>query len=303
VRTKRYILICVLCVLLGAPLWAQSSLSLGVRGGGQMWLPKAADESTTLKSTIGGGALLDIRYAYYGRVSNTFSMGLNIGLDAGYGVAGVKGTNSASFTNTDYLGNQMDYTTSASFTQQEAFLRTDFSLMLAMRAGGFVANIGPRLMMPFVVSPKLTINEANIEATYPQYNVTVSNELITGVLPTPYTTAVTNPLAPLTLLLGLEIGYEFQLSKNAIGLQAYADVGIWNYQKAGEQDLSPMISVNPIAEAAPAEVVVNTNGAAVAQCRMIDFGLRIYYAFSLGSSRPDTNPSRDSKDHRNRYLY
>jgi hypothetical protein len=291
------------------PLMAQSSLAIGLRGGGQMWLPTAADESTAVKGTFGGAGLLDLRYAYYATVAPDFQMGLNVGVDAGYGVAGLKGTNSGTFTNTDYLGNTMEYTTSVSFVQTESFVRAGASLMLAMRAKGIVVNIGPRVMMPFAVSPKLTVSEANIEAYYPAFNVTVTNELITGVLETPSQLPITNYQLPISLLMGAEIGYEFPLGKNALGIQAFADVAVWSPKSQITNDKSqisnlkyPMLTVSPITGSAPAEVSVQGVNERVSSRRMIVFGLRVYYAFTVDKKATDTTrPARDTRDHHNRY--
>lgn len=301
VKVKRYI-VCLLLAVGCVPAMGQSALSVGVRGGGQMWLPKAADESTVVKSTFGGAGMLDVRYAYYDRVAPMFQMGLTVGAAAGYGGAGFQGTNTANFTNTDYLGNKMEYSTTAAFRQSETFLRTDFSLMLAIRAGGFVANIGPRVMLPFMASPTLTINEANIQAYYPKYNVTIENELITGMIETPYHTKISNQKIPMSLLVGAEVGYEFPIGDHALGVQAYADFGLWSGKESVNDSGSRLIEVKPIAESGPAEVKVNPEGL-VASRRMVDFGVRVYISFNVGGEpMPDEQPARDTREHHNRYL-
>ena len=311
-RVKSNILVFILCSFSAAvftPALAQSQLAVGMRGDGQLWLPKTTDAATEVQGTIGGGGLLDISYAYYGSVSPSFELGATAGIGIGYGVAGIKGKNSAAFTNVDYLGNTMKYTTSATFTQSESFVRMDVSLMLAMRAGGFVANIGPRLMVPFAAKSNLTIDEATIAANYPKYNVTVTNELITGKLETPYQAPLTSHRSSLTLLMGLEVGYEFPVGNNAIGIQAFADIGLWsNHQsprlsRSTEITNHKLITVSPItASGTPAVVTVGDPNALVSSKRFVDFGLRVYYAFSFDKSRDKNGHATDTKEHHNRYL-
>ena len=305
-KQRFFIIICtlyaVLCTPVFAPLQAQSQLAIGVRGGGQLWLPKTTDGATEVHGTMGGDGLLDIRYAYLGRVGQSFELGATAGIGLGYGGAGIHGKSSAAFTNIDYLGNTMNYTTSATFRQKESFARMDVSLMLAMRAGGFVLNIGPRLMVPFAAQSKLTIDEATIAAYYPQYKVTVTNEIITGVLETPYQTPITNHQSPITLLLGLEAGYEFPVGNNALGIQAFADLGLWTSRSPITDNPSPLISVSPITDiGTPAEVTVGSPDALVSSRRLVDFGLRVYYAFSFGRSQDKHGHATDTKLHHNRY--
>lgn len=304
-RVKSNILVFILCSFSAAvftPALAQSQLAVGVRGDGQLWLPKTTDAGTEVKGSMGGGGLLDISYAYYGRVGRSFELGASAGIGIGYGVAGIKGKNSAAFTNVDYLGNTMNYTTSATFKLSESFVRMDVSLMLAMRAGGFVANIGPRLMVPFAAKSNLTIDEATIAANYPKYNVTVTNELITGKLETPYQAPLTSHLSSLTLLMGLEVGYEFPVGNNAIGIQAFADIGLWSNHQSQITN-HKLITVSPItASGTPAVVTVGDPNALVSSKRFVDFGLRVYYAFSFDKSRDKNGHATDTKEHHNRYL-
>ena len=294
---------CTLYLLLCTPLQAQSQLSIGVYGGGQLWLPKTTDAETEVQGNIGGGGLLDIRYAYYGKVGQAFELGATAGVGIGYSVTGIHGKNSAVFTNVDYMGNTMNYTTSATFKQTESFVRMDVSLMLAMRAGGFVANIGPRLMVPFVVLSNLTIDEATIAAHYPQYNVTVTNKLVTGALQTPYLSPLTSHLSSLTLLMGLEVGYEFPVGNNVLGVQAFADLGLWSSRSPITDNPAPLLSVSPIKEAeTPAVVTIGNPDALVSSKRFVDFGLRVYYSFTFGQSRSKHGHASDTNQHHNRYL-
>ena len=311
---KRNIVILVLCSLFFIQGQAQTSvLSIGVRGGGQMFLPTAAVGATgEVKPSIGGTGSLDLRYTLYGCVTDRFGIGFTLGAGFGYGATGIKGTNTDRYSNMDYLGNTMDYTIDASFSQKDRFAKADFSLMMALCLGNVIVNIGPRLMLPFAPSSTLSINEASIDAYYPQYDVHVKDKMITGLLETPYQQPTTSSLPKYNVLLALEFGYEWYVSYNSsIGVQLFADVAVWSpLQQSSISNLqSPMISVSRITNAADPvpSVTVNSPDMFVSGKRYIDFGIRAYYAFTFDNDnyghyrRP--RHARDTRYHYNRYRW
>lgn len=313
-KIRRNILIlCTLYSVLCTPLAAQTSaFSIGVRGGGQTWLTTAVPGANgEIKPGMGGTGILDLRYSFYGCFTDRIGMGFTVGGGIGYGSSGLKGTMTDRFTNTDYLGNQIDYTTSASFVQQEQWAKGEVSLMLAFCFGPVIVNIGPRLMMPFAVKSSLTLDDAVIDAYYPRYNVHIVNEQITGVLATPYTQATTANLPQYNILMGAEVGYEWYFTySSCLGIQLFADVAVWNSSATNPLSLNPLIQVHPITDAenpVPA-VTVNSPEPLVASRRHLDFGVRLYYAFSTTSStqrayRKQYRRARDTRKHHNRYYW
>ena len=231
-KGNRYIVFLGLCAgCIGA--WAQTSmLSIGVRGGGQAFLPTAAVGATgEVKPGIGGTGALDIRYTYYGSVASPVELGVAVGAGFGYGTTGIKGTNMDSYTNIDYLGNKMDYSIDATYSLKDQFAKVDVSLLLAMRFGGVTLNVGPRFMLPFAATGTVTISEASIDAYYPAYNVHVTDQLITGKLETPYQQTTTSSLPQYAALMALEIGYEWALNTNhSLGVQVFAEAAVWSKQ-------------------------------------------------------------------------
>ena len=304
-KTKRYILVLCLLAFVVSPIKAQSSvLSVGVRGGGQMMLPTAAAGTTAeLKPGIGAAGTFDLRYTFYGHVTERIGIGSGLGVGAGYGTTSIKGTNTDAYSNTDYLGNQLDYTVNTSFSQSDRFVKAEASLLLAFRFGGVTLNVGPRLMMPFASSSSLTVKEAHIDAYYPLYNVHVPDELITGYLETPTTQTVTASLPKYNVLMALELGYEWRIQdKHCLGVQLFADVAVWSQQSSGVNNPSPLIVVGPITDAANPVPAVSVNAdAAACNKRYIDFGVRAYYAFDFGSRR--NRRASGGHDHRNRFLW
>ena len=192
VNAKRIILLCTLYSVLCTPLSAHTSMvSIGVRGGGQTFLSSTTDPSSSVQGTFGGTGTVDLRYTFYGCLTDRFGIGFTLGAGVGYGSTGIKGNHTDTYTNFDYLGNQMDYTVSSAFKQTDRFAKGEATLMASFCFGNVILNIGPRFMIPFSASSSLTITEANIDAYYPTYNVHVVNEQITGKLETPYTTPYT----------------------------------------------------------------------------------------------------------------
>ena len=284
-------------------------LSIGVRGGGQTYLPTAAVGATgEVKPGIGGAGALDVRYTFYGQLADRFELGFAISAGIGYGTTGIKGTNMDSYTNIDYLGNKMDYSIDATYSLKDQFAKGDAALLLAMRFSGVTINIGPRFMLPFATSSALTIRSASIEAYYPAYDVHVRDQLITGKLTTPYTLPHTAIIPRYSLLVAAEIGYEWSLSKqSSLGLQLYADVGVWNSAGKNPAPITPLIQVSPITDAANPVPTVTVGDIApmIKDLRYIDFGLRVYYAFSIESDKGYKSRfnTRDARLHRNRYYW
>ena len=296
-------MICTLYSVLCTPLWAQTSmLSIGVRGGGQTYLPTAAVGATgEVKPGIGGTGGLDLRYTYYESVASQVELGVAVGAGFGYGTTGIKGTNMDSYTNIDYLGNKMDYSIDATYSLKDQFAKVDVSLLLAMRFGGVTLNVGPRFMLPFAASSALTIRQSAIDAYYPAYNVHVTDQLITGKLETPYTEKHPSNISKYNLLIAAEIGYEWRLNQHALGVQLFAEAAVWS-----KQTPNPLIQVQPItsAENPVPSVTVGSAESFVSGRRYIGVGVRAYYAFHIEHIRiRQFKPRGDSRDHRNRYLW
>ena len=305
---KFIVLICTLYSVLCTPLWAQTSmLSIGVRGGGQTFLPTAAVGATgEVKPGIGGTGALDVRYTYYGSVASQVQLGVAVGAGFGYGTTGIKGTNLDSYTNIDYLGNKMDYSIDATYSLKDQFAKVDVSLLLAMRFGGVTLNVGPRFMLPFAATGTVTISEASIDAYYPLYNVHVTDQLITGKLETPYTDTRASNLPRMNVLVAAEIGYEWRLNQHALGVQLFAEAAVWSKQTPNPLTPNPLIQVNPItsAENPVPSVTVGSAESFVSGRRYIGVGVRAYYAFHIEHIRiRQFKPRGDSRDHRNRYLW
>ncbi len=293
VSIKKYILIALVAILPTIPLGAQTStFSVGVRGGGMMWLPEAVPIGRNAASRIGGEGIVEFRYTFYGHVGLKTGLGITAGIDAGYSTSGFYGTHDVLYLWDGVIHGL--YRDAVDYTQTEQYMRTDISLMMALHAGGFVLNVGPRFMMPFFGTEN-TSAKSNKYAVYvePYLNETSPAEL---------------PLC--NLLMGIEAGWEFPLSAGALGLQAYADVGVWHYQKkympaidshSGYTPPDALVTTTTGTVGIPTSTIRSANDI-VKERRIVDFGIRLYYSFGsysfVGRKRPC--PPWDTRLHHNR---
>ena len=274
----KILILCTLYSVLCTPLWAQTSmLSIGVRGGGQTYLPTAAvGANGEIKPGIGGTGALDFRYTYYGHLTDRFELGLAVGAGIGYGATNMKGKNSDTYSNIDYLGNKMDYSVESTYLLTDRFAKADVSLFLALSFYHVTLHIGPRFMLPFAASSTATITQASIDAYYPLYNVHVVDQLITGKVETPYSQPIPSSLPAYHVLMALEIGYEWHLTdRHILGLQAFADIAVWSPKSPMTNDQSPIIRVAPILNANDPVPSVTVNApSSITNRRDLDFGIR-----------------------------
>lgn len=285
----------------------KTQMSVGIRGGAQTVLPKVKNGDTwAVRNGYCGGGMVDIRYAYYSNISSNCFWGFTVGLGAGFGSEALEGTKTDHYKNFDYDGSPMDYTVESAFSQSTIYARTELSMMMALYFGPVSLNIGPRFVLPLAASTKMTVNDLMISAYYKQYDVAVTNERITGWLDLPSTQKVDAERAIGVLMLGAEVGYEWQLTRTTtIGVQAYADIGILNTGSPLDASKDPMIEVEPILnkrQPIPG-ITVNSITNYIGDLRPLEFGLRVYYAFSLQSMSFRRYYRPASGGHYNRFLW
>ena len=292
VSIKKYILISLVAILPALPLMAQTStFAVGVRGGGMMWLPEVVSQGRNAASRIGGEGIVEFRYTFYGHVGLKTGLGITAGIDAGYSTSGFYGTHDVLYLWDGVIHGL--YRDAVDYTQTEQYMRTDISLMMALHAGGFVLNVGPRFMMPFFGTEN-TSAKSNNDAVYVE----------------PYLNETSPAVLPLcNLLMGIEAGWEFPLSAGALGLQAYADIGVWNNQKYiphvephdGYQLPDALVITEDGTVGIPRSTIRSANGV-FRERRIVDFGIRLYYSFGsysfVGRKRP--SPPWDTRLHHNR---
>lgn len=258
--------------------------SVGMRGGAQTVLPKIKSGDTwSVNNAYTGGGVVDFRYAYYGDISYSCLWGFYIGLGAGVSSEALTGNKTDHYTNRDYDGSLMRYSAQSEFNQTTIYARAELSMMMALYFGPVTFNIGPRFVLPIATSATMKVTDLSISAYYPQYGVTVTNARITGMLDLPYTHKVKADRAYGILLMGAELGYEWHINdKSGIGVQAYADIGVFNAGSPLGPSEDPLIDVAPILKGINPipEVEVHSITNYVGDLHNLEFGLRVYYAFT-----------------------
>ena len=256
------------------------TLRVGVSGGSGLNLTPT---DCVMKSKFGASGALAFDYAFY-KSFDKVDLGLRTGLDLGYMYLPYHAEFAQQYSNMDYLNNQIDYTTSGLLDITQNQLYASVPVMFALRTHGFVCNIGVRLQMPFYQTGKQQLSNPLVQAYYPKYDVTVTNELITGIVTDEQ---LSMPLASSPVFLecyaSAEIGYEHRLNaKGAIGCAAYVHAGVWNaLPKATDK---PVIQVAPITDKVkpvPAVTVNDAYTSLLTSYTPLQFGLKVYYAFSL----------------------
>lgn len=256
------------------------TLRVGVSGGSGLNLTPT---DCVMKSKFGASGALAFDYTFY-KSFDKVDLGLRTGLDLGYMYLPYHAEFEQHYSNVDYLNNQIDYTTSGLLDITQNQLYASVPVMFALRTHGFVCNIGVRLQMPFYQTGKQQLSEPLIQAYYPEYDVTVTNELITGIVTDEQ---LSMPLASSPVFLecyaSAEIGYEHRLNaKGAIGCAAYVHAGVWNaLPKATDK---PVIQVAPITDKVkpvPAVTVNDAYTSLLTSYTPLQFGVKVYYAFSL----------------------
>ena len=239
--------------------------TIGVRGGVASLLHKTENGSRV----IGGEGLLDLQYAHYWtKDGRPVDLGILTGISLGYSQSGMKTAVNSQLNGLSDgdLQNPMtvDYTIRADKVKEnDGAIVMEIPLMFTLiHDCGFFFNFGPKLMMPLYTPYKQTISDnANtlIEAYFKDINVTVSNEVITGILRDDQKKLKGTDNGDqfvINVLLGAELGYEWILkSGNSLGLGAYVDYGVYSSYKNKTSE-SPLISVTPPQGSNPADVEV-----------------------------------------------
>lgn len=309
-KRNTLILLFSLCSLCLVPLQVtaqESIISIGTRGGIQYWWPDGTQGGTLQAfSGVGGFGMLDLNYTYYTNITKDFSFGAIFGLGIGYGNAGLRGVNKAQYDKS-YNGQNIYYTTDIKFRQMESFLRLDVPLMLSFRAGGFVANVGPRLVIPVATSPtaKLTITEPSITATYSDGSVVPTaiggQNLFDGKEGQPQ--EVKSYLPKANILLCFEAGWEWPIQQNVLGLQLFVTVGVSSFERHTPEMGKSIIEITPSEDGSgQPQMELNSVETLINDRRLSDFGVRLYYGFSFGKN-PSPRSARDTRGHRNRFSF
>lgn len=273
--------ILIFCLTCSLAMMAQGhGLSIGVKGGLSDW--QAKDVSN---SSLGIYAGLDIGYQCMWRTQQEIYIGLRTGAGIAYQTGSYSVAANSQFSNTDYYGNQMDYSIRADVKADTKQLNVDVPVMFAARIHGFALNIGPRLHFPVYDAYKQELSNTNVDVYYPRYDVPIHNDPLFAKWNTADMKSEGHKAQPTVMLsLSAEIGYEWALhdwyaygNEQYIGLQLFVDYGLWG---AYSKNTSSMMTVEPISVAGQfPEIKVGNIADAGVLAKPLTFGVRLYYTF------------------------
>lgn len=266
----------------GAVCAQEHQLTLGAGGGVMLLNPQTEQEGVTQAPFPAG--MFSLGYTYLADVGKgNVALGLSTGLEAGGAMAALSGRQTEQFTNTDYLGNTMQYTVTTGFSDRQKLLFAQVPLMFTMRASGLTLSLGAKASMPFLSRSEQVLKNPSISAYYDLTGVTVTNRVITGVVaPEDMRKSFDGVFSGLTVKASCELGYEWKLgARSAFGLKVFADVSVYdNY--SSDAPGGRLITVAPITDATNPAPLVTVGHATELYCRQmlpVELGLKLYYAF------------------------
>lgn len=278
-------LVLVLMLLSALSLQAQTSrIMIGLGGGTSSTLAKGK-----VDNVFGPMGTFNFGYSIMGTVKSGAQLGLRTGLNATYSKFGSAVALNESFTNVDYNGHAMDYRVTSSrveFMQKQ--LNLELPVMFAVRAKGLYFNIGAKFMLPVMKSYTQTMANPQISAFYPDYGVTVVNDVVTGLISEEQKNLSGTPYMP-KLMIGLsaEVGHVWQLgeSKSSLGFDVFLDYAPWGFGAGSVNTAQSIVEVAPIvndSEQPKAAVTVNPlNCCNGYKYQFLSFGAKLVYMFDI----------------------
>lgn len=257
-------------------------LTIGARAGAASMLQKTVNDA---KSHFGFDVLLDLQYAHYWIQKRDHKVGIILGLSAGY----VQNRLTADATHQQYTltdpdGWKAQYDVKAdNIRETDRQVQLEIPVMFSLLTHkGFFMNLGPRFFLPVYTPYSQKLENPNINAYFEYTDVTVSNEVITGLAKENdlLSKGKTNNKLKLNITLGLELGYEWTLKHgNSFGLGAYANYGLYSmFKNDNASDQAPLIQVTP---AIPSTVSVQAASDMWTQkMGFVDVGLKLAYHFN-----------------------
>ncbi len=266
-----------------ARLGTVNRFSIGVRGGVASYMPDVDYD-------WGFDAMFDFRYAHYWTLRpKQCRIGFLVGVGAGYMQSGIKNYLNYSYDTKDGEGRNVHYTVNGKAKEIDSQWMLQVPVMFSMVApNGFFLNVGPTFMLPVSTNYKQTITDPSITMSY--WNVDITDQNITGVLPEAYRTIEGSNAYnrfKLNILVGAELGHDFQFSTgNSLGLGVYFNYGAYSAYKpvstADDPRAADVIHITPAdGTGADAQVTVQPLMGTTNRIGYFDVGLKLAYHFNL----------------------
>ena len=241
---------------------------------------------TALTNKWGPMAGAELYYACMFSVNHSqLMLGPRTGIEIGWSNTGFEMPISEQFSNTDYLGHQIDYTISGSVKENYNHLSVAVPLMLALKYRGFVFGAGVKARAMLWNTAKTSISHITTTAYYPEFDVMVQDEPNIGVVQDMnYDLSGSRPTPEWHVALAAEIGYEWQLRKTRwMGFRIFADYDVWNSFKQPADAEPRVVSVSPITETNKVAQVTLAPiyNAALTKFKALNIGVALTFTFDF----------------------
>lgn len=260
-------------------------ISIGLRGGAASLMQQTTVDS---KWHCGFDTWLDIQYAYYfgnrggKKALHRPTMGILTGISVGY----VQNKLSASLDSTYSVvadGNPIDYSIQATdVNEKDGQIMVEIPIMFTMITDkGFFLNVGPKVSLPVFTHFNQNMQNANIHAYFPEMDVTVTNEQITGAVKNMDNKDKFNS-SKLNVLVGIELGKEWNFKNNtSLGLGAYANYGVYSLYTNDLNKESFIAVTPPTAHGNAAVDILSLTDAYANKLGYFDGGVKLVYHFNF----------------------
>ena len=279
-RRRLYIVCLSLALSLAASAQIQR-VGIGLLGGANTMFADSAI-TNTWGPTIG----IEGYYVYLFGLNNTeLLLGPRIGLEVAWSMSGFKMPVNEQFSNSDYLGHQIDYTISGEVNETHHHLSAAIPVMLALRYRGLVAGVGLKVRALVWNTYKTTVSDITTTAYYPEFDIAVVDEPNLGVVKDQaYDLSGSRNMPEWHVAVAAELGYEWKIRKTRfVGLSLFADYGVWNSFKlpadAAERvvNVTPITETNKTAEVTPAPIC----NSALTKFNALNVGVKLSYIFEF----------------------
>lgn len=262
-------------------LYVTNRFTIGVRGGTASLMHDAPQMG---KWQAGWDVLLDMQYAHYWPTRRQNAYGVLAGLAMGYSRSGIRsGVDSTYSVHT--ADGQIDYTIRAQdVKEKDGQLQLEIPVMFTMiLRNGFFLNAGPKLLVPVYTHYNQQITSPEIHAYFPTEGVSISNEVITGLVQDNQAkTRGRWNSSGLNIVLSTELGYEWKLRmKNSLALGVYANYSVYDMYHNDTQNKSLIDVTAPSAAGAAAVNVWSATDTYARGMGYFDCGVKLAYHFNF----------------------
>lgn len=284
------------------------SIGAGMRVGFGSMMQKADVESDRTKGFDGA---VDGVFCYFfdQRNKKLPFFGVRTGLSVGYKQNSISMPIDLTYKTIDAEGRSITYHVLADKVKEtDRQMSLELPVMFAAWYKNFFANLGLRVGIPAVSRyEQKMMGNYSVTATFDDYDVSLTDELVTGKISLDDTRMKAKlDAAGFNLCLALEGGYEFNFLGNQLSTGIYVDYGLVdNFKGNGAYFADADPSVIDPSTNTPASVAVHTlTDSYVSSVGIFDIGVRAVYSWRYprkGSSK--TNSNRGVKGRPSRPLW